>query len=373
MKKAFRVTLVVFLILLFLGTLVFLYQKSQDQPIIYNTKSPEITDILKKTIATGSVVPRKEIEIKPQGVSGIIETLYVEAGQTIKKGDRIAKIKIIPDMISLNTAESRVNIAQINYEDAEINYKRDKSLYDKKVISESDFQKTQLSFRNSEEELQSAQDNLQLIKEGVSKKSASATNTIIRSTIEGMILDIPVKEGNSVIQSNTFNDGTTIAIVADMGEMIFQGQVDETEVGKIVQGMNLELTIGAIEDVKFDAHLEYISPKGVEDNGAIQFEIKASVKLKKDFFIRSGYSANAEIVLDKREQVLAVNESLLEFKNDSTFVEVETSEQEFEKRYIKTGLSDGINIEVLEGITKDDKLKGEKKKKIEQIKEEKEE
>ncbi|PKQ62476.1 efflux transporter periplasmic adaptor subunit [Labilibaculum filiforme] len=373
MKKVFRIVLVVFFILLFVGTIIFLYQKSQDQPVIYNTKSPEITDIIKKTVATGSVVPRKEIAIKPQGVSGIIETLYVEAGDMIKKGDPIAKIKIIPDMINLNSAESRVNVAQINFEDSELNYNRDKELFDKKVISATDFQKTQLSFRNSRVELQTAKDNLQLIKEGVTKNSASATNTIIRSTIQGMILDIPVKEGNSVIQSNSFNDGTTVAIVADMGEMIFQGKVDETEVGKIVQGMNLELTIGAIEDVKFNAHLEYISPKGVEENGAIQFEIKASVQLKNDFFIRSGYSANAEIVLDKREQVLAVNESLLEFKNDSTFVEIETSEQKFEKRFIKTGLSDGINIEVLEGITKDDKLKGDKKKKIEKIKEEKEE
>jgi HlyD family secretion protein len=369
MKKVFRIVLVVFFIALFVGTIFFLYKKSQDKPVVYNTKSPEITDIVKKTIATGSVVPRKEIEIKPQGVSGIIETLYVEAGEMLKKGDPIAKIKIIPDMINLNSAESRVNVAKINFEDSEINYNRDKALYDKKVISESDFQKTQLAFRNSREELQSAKDNLQLIKEGVTKSSANATNTIIRSTIEGMILDIPIKEGNSVIQSNTFNDGTTVAIVADMGEMIFQGKVDETEVGKINQGMNLQLTIGAIEDVKFDANLEYISPKGVEENGAIQFEIKASVKLNDKYFIRSGYSANAEIVLDKREKVLAVNESLLEFENDSTFVEVETSPQEFERRFIKTGLSDGINIEVLEGITKDDKLKGEKKKKSEMIKE----
>ena len=373
MKKIFRIAIVVFLIVLFVGTIWFLYNKSKAKPVVYNTKSAEITDIIKKTVATGSVVPRKEIAIKPQGVSGIIETRYVEAGAMLKKGDQIAKIKIIPDMINLNSAESRVNVAQINFEDSELNYNRDKALFDKKVISATDFQKTQLSYRNSRVELQTAKDNLQLIKEGVTKSSASATNTIIRSTIQGMILDIPVKEGNSVIQSNSFNDGTTVAIVADMGEMIFQGKVDETEVGKITQGMNLELTIGAIEDVKFDAHLEYISPKGVEENGAIQFEIKASVKLQKDFFIRSGYSANAEIVLDHRKNVLAVNESLLEFKNDSTFVEVETSEQEFEQRYIKTGISDGINIEVLEGITKDDKLKGEKKKKIDTIKKDKDE
>lgn len=369
MKKVFRIVLIVFFIFLFLGTIAFLYNKSQDKPVIYDTKSPEITDIVKKTVATGSVIPRKEIKIKPQGVSGIVETLFVEAGQMLKKGDKIAKIKIIPDMINLNSAESRVERAQINFEDAQINYNRDKALYEKNVISESDFQKPQLAFRSASEELKSAKDNLQLIKEGVTSKSGSVTNTIIRSTIEGMILDIPVKEGYSVIQSNTFNEGTTVAIVADMGEMIFQGKVDETEVGKIKQGMNLLLTIGAIEDFKFNAHLEYISPKGVEENGAIQFEIKASVELSKEHFIRSGYSANAEIVLDKREQVLTVNESLLEFSNDSTFVNIETESQVFEKRFIKTGLSDGINIEVIEGVTKDDKLKGEKMSKVEMMKE----
>jgi len=371
MKKVFRIVLIVFFIGLFLGTIAFLYNKSQDKPVMYDTKSPEITDIIKKTVATGSVIPRKEIKIKPQGVSGIVETLFVEAGQMLKKGDKIAKIKIIPDMINLNAAESRVERAQINFEDAQINYNRDKALYEKKVISESDFQKPQLAFRSASEELKSAKDNLQLIKEGVTSKSGSVTNTIIRSTIEGMILDIPVKEGYSVIQSNTFNEGTTVAIVADMGEMIFQGKVDETEVGKINQGMNLKLTIGAIEDYKFNALLEYISPKGVEENGAIQFEIKASVELSEEHFIRSGYSANAEIVLDKREQVLTVNESLLEFSNDSSFVNVETSPQVFEKRFVKTGLSDGINIEVLEGVTKDDKLKGEKMSKIEMMKEKK--
>ncbi|MDE5418534.1 efflux RND transporter periplasmic adaptor subunit [Labilibaculum sp. DW002] len=373
MKKVFRIIMVVVFILLFFGTIAFLYSKSQEKPEVYETKSPELTDIVKKTVATGSVIPRKEIKIKPQGVSGIVETLFVEPGQMLKKGDKIAKIKIIPDMINLNSAESRVERAQISFEDAQINYNRDKLLFEKKVISESDFQKPRLAYRSAQEELKSAKDNLQLIKEGVTSKSGSVTNTIIRSTIEGMILDIPVKEGYSVIQSNTFNEGTTVAIIADMGEMIFQGKVDETEVGKIKQGMNLKLTIGAIEDFKFDAHLEYISPKGVAENGAIQFEIKAAVKLSNEYFIRSGYSANAEIVLDRREKVLAVNESLLEFSNDSSFVEVETSEQEFEQRYIKTGISDGINIEVLEGITKDDKLKGEKKKKIDTIKKDKDE
>jgi HlyD family secretion protein len=368
MKKFLRVLIVVLLIALFVGVLFFLYQKSKEKPIIYNTKSPEITTIVRKTIATGKVVPRKEIEIKPQGVSGIIAKLYVEAGQTLKKGDPIAKIKIIPDMINLNSAESRVKRAQIAFDDAKINYDRDKELFDSNVLPKADFQKTQLAYRNSKEELSTAKDNLQLIKEGVTKSAASATNTIIRSTIEGMILDIPVKDGYSVIQSNNFNAGTTVAIVADMGEMIFQGKVDETEVDKIKQGMNLDLTIGAIDDVKFEAQLEYISPKGVQENGAVQFEIKAAVKLNNDYFIRSGYSANAEIILEERKDVLAVNESLLNFKNDSTFVQVEVKDQVFEERYVKTGISDGINIEILEGISKKDKLKGKKQTKMDMLK-----
>jgi len=368
MKKFLRVLIVVLLIALFVGVLFFLYQKSKEKPIIYNTKSPEITTIVRKTIATGKVVPRKEIEIKPQGVSGIIAKLYVEAGQTLKKGDPIAKIKIIPDMINLNSAESRVKRAQIAFDDAKINYDRDKELFDSNVLPKADFQKTQLAYRNSKEELSTAKDNLQLIKEGVTKSAASATNTIIRSTIEGMILDIPVKDGYSVIQSNNFNAGTTVAIVADMGEMIFQGKVDETEVDKIKQGMNLDLTIGAIDDVKFEAQLEYISPKGVQENGAVQFEIKAAVKLNNNYFIRSGYSANAEIILEERKDVLAVNESLLNFKNDSTFVQVEVKDQVFEEKYVKTGISDGINIEILEGISKKDKLKGKKQTKMDMLK-----
>ncbi len=371
MKKVFRVLLVLVLIFIFVGTLVFLFQKSKSRPVEYAVEQAEITTIVNKTIATGSVVPRKEIAIKPQGVSGIIEKIYVTAGESVKKGDPIAKVKIIPDMLSLNSADSRVESAKINFENAEINYKRDKSLLQKHVISEADFQKTDLAYKNARQELNTAENNLQLIKEGVTKNAKNATNTIIRSTIDGMILDIPLKEGNSVIQSNNFNDGTTIAIVADMGEMIFEGKVDETEVGKIKAGSPLELTIGAIEGVKFKAVLEYISPKGVDANGAVQFEIKAAIELNSKYFIRSGYSANAEVILEERRDVLAVNESLLQFKNDSTFVMVQTEPQKFKRRYVKTGLSDGIMIEVLEGITKEDKLRGRKKSKLDKIREKK--
>ncbi|MFC2104642.1 efflux RND transporter periplasmic adaptor subunit [Bacteroidota bacterium] len=356
MKKILRIILLVIIIGVFAATIYFLYQKSKSEPVIYETETAFITDIVKKTVATGSVVPRKEIEIKPQ-VSGIIEEIYIEPGNIVKNGDLIAKIRIIPNMINLNNAEARLDQAKINYEDAKMVYDRQKKIFDEGVIPAAEFQQYEISLNRAKSELNAAENNLQLIKEGVTKDSESSTNTLIRSTIEGMVLDVPVEQGNSVIESNTFNAGTTIAVVADMGEMVFEGQVDETEVGKIRTGMNLVLTIGAIEETTFNAYLEYISPKGVEENGAIQFEIKAAVKLKDDYFIRAGYSANADIVLTRKDSVLAIKESLLLFEDDSVFVEIETEPQVYEKKVIEVGLSDGINIEVLGGVTKEDKIK----------------
>ena len=368
MRKFFKITGLIILGLIFIGTLGFLYKKSQPKPEVYEVKNPEITNIVKKTVATGSVEPRKEIEIKPQ-VSGIIEELYIEAGTMVKKGDVLARVNIIPDMVNLNNAESRVNRAKINFEDARINYDRQTSLFEKEVISKEEYQKAQLEYNSAREEVEAAENNLELIRKGVTKSSAKTTNTLIRSTIDGMVLDVPVKEGFSVIQANTFNAGTTIAIVADMNDMIFVGKVDETEVGKIKEGMNIELTIGAIDNEKFNAVLKYIAPKGKIENGAIQFEIKADLLLKQDQFIRSGYSANANIVLDRRDSVLTIPEGMLKFEKDSAYVEIEKGEQQFEKRYVKTGISDGINIEITEGLTKADKVKGEKidpKKKAEE-------
>lgn len=359
MKKVFRIIGLVVLAAIFMGTLGFLYKKSQPKAEVFEVKTPEINTIVKKTVATGAVEPRKEIEIKPQ-VSGIIEELFIEPGTMVRKGDVLARVNIIPDMVNLNNAESRVNRAKLNFEDAKIDFERQTTLYEKQVISREEYQKANLAYNSAREELEAAENNLELIRKGVTKTSAKTTNTLIRSTIDGMVLDVPVKEGFSVIQANTFNAGTTIAVVADMNDMIFNGKVDETEVGKITEGMNIELTIGAIDNEKFDAVLKYIAPKGKTENGAIQFEIRADVLLRKDQFIRSGYSANANIVLARRDSVLTIPEGLLKFENDSAFVEVEKGEQQFEKRHVKTGLSDGINIEILEGLTLNDKLKGEK-------------
>lgn len=356
MKKIFKTILLVLVAVVFVGTIVFLYIKSKPKKEVFETQTPLVTNIVKKTIATGTVVPRKEVEIKPM-VSGIIAELYVVPGQKIKRGDLIAKIRIIPQMVELNNAENRVERAKTSLNEDKITFDRQKSLYEQKVISEVEYRQALLAYQNSKTEMATAEDNLQLIKEGVTKRTGSVTNTLIRSTIDGMILDVPVKEGNSVIEANNFNAGTTIAFVADMGEMIFQGKVDETEVGRLKKGMPLILTIGAIDKATFDAKLEYVAPKGQLENGAIQFEVKAKIALKDSFFVRAGYSANADIVLEKRDSVLTVPEALLQFQHDTAFVEVETKPQVFEKRFLKTGISDGLNIEILSGVTKADKLK----------------
>lgn len=356
MKKILKILVIVIIIGIFGYTIYFLYQKSQSEPVIYETESPAVTNIIKKTTATGSVVPRKEIEIKPV-VSGIIDEIYVEEGDRVKKGDVLGKIRIIPNMINLNNAKSRVDVANINLKDAKRNYERQLGLFEKGVIAKADYESYEIAYQNAQEELETARETLELIQEGQIKNSGQPTNTLIQSTIDGMVLQIPVEIGYQVIEANNFNAGTTIATIADMGEMIFEGNIDESEVGKIKEGMPLILTIGALEDVTFEATLEHISPKGLEVNGAIQFEIRAEVLLREDHFIRAGYSANADIVLDRADSVLAIPESLLVFEKDTVYVEVETAPQQFEKRYVETGLSDGITIEIVSGLDKDDKIK----------------
>ncbi|MBP6978488.1 MAG: efflux RND transporter periplasmic adaptor subunit [Lentimicrobiaceae bacterium] len=356
MKKVLKIALLVIVLSVFIGTIWFLYNKSKAETVVFETATPFVTTIIKKTVATGSVVPRKEIIIKPK-VSGIIDEIFIEAGEYVSTGDVIARIRIIPNMVNLNSAESRVTRAKIALENAKRSYDRQKQLFDQQVISKNEYEPYELDYLNAMEEVESAENNLQLIRDGQTRDSHKETNTLVRSTISGMVLDVPVEVGSSVIESNTFNDGTAIATVADMGEMIFKGNIDETEVGKISEGMKLILTIGAIDQQSFDAVLEHVSPKGVEENGAIQFEIRAAVKLSDSAFIRAGYSANADIVLDRKDSVLAIQESLLQFDKDTAFVEVETGPQKFERRNVRTGLSDGINIEILGGLTKDDKIK----------------
>src|SRR5690554_5518749 len=297
MKRIFKFAILLVFIALIIWVFVYLYQQSKTAPVVYETETPVTTNILRKTVATGSVVPRKEIAIKPQE-SGIVTAVYVEPGQLVKQGDNLARIQIIPEMVQVNEAENRVNKARLAFANAEKEFERTKQLYEQQVVALSDFQAEELRFKSSREDLQAAENHLQLIQEGVSKQMGNKTSSVIRCTISGMVLDVPNEEDNSVNKSNNFNNGPTEDIVGDMGEMIFRGKVDETEVGKIKEGMHLLMTIGAIENEVFDAYLEYISPKGVEEGGAIQFEIKAAVELKDNRFIRAGYSASADIVLD---------------------------------------------------------------------------
>jgi HlyD family secretion protein len=360
MKKYSKLIIAAIVALIFIGTFVFLWQKSQPKEVVYNEFTPKLDSIQKTTIITGKIEPRNEVNIKPQ-ISGIISELLKEPGDYVNAGDVIAKVKVIPDMAQLSSAEMRVRLAEINLKQAETDFEREQNLYNQKLVSADEFDKTKMSLAQAKHEKIAAQDALEVVRDGVSKSNAKASSTLIRSTISGIILDIPVKVGNSVILSNTFNDGTTIATVANMNDLIFRGNIDETEVGQLVSGMNMKITIGALQDLKFDAALEYISPKAVESNGANQFEIKAAVKLTEGGKIRSGYSANAEIVLAKAEKVLTIPESAIEFSGDSTFVYVvkgEGKNKNYNRTYVETGLSDGVNIEIKKGITDKDKVRG---------------
>lgn len=364
MKRYFKYIMMALAAVVFIGTFVFLYIKSQPKPVEYNEFEPKRMDIRKTTVVTGKIEPRNEVNVKPQ-ISGIITEILKEAGQKVEAGEVIAKVKVIPDMSSLSAAQARVRLAGINERQARTDFEREKTLFDKGLVSADEYDKIAQALRQAREESAAAQDNLEVVRDGVSKTNASASSTLIRSTVTGLILDIPVKVGNSVILANTFNDGTTIATVANMNDLIFRGNIDETEVGRLTTGMTMKITIGALQDLKFDARLEYISPKATDQNGANQFEIKAAVNLPTSSEqIRSGYSANAEIVLAEARGVLSVPESAIEFSGNDTFVYVvkgSGKEKTYERRKVTTGLSDGINIEIRSGLKKGETVRGPKK------------
>ena len=366
MKKAVRIILFALVALIFIGTFVFLYLNSRPKQVRYETLEPTVRDLSKATIVTGKIEPRDEVAVKPQ-ISGIITELLKEAGQRVEAGEIIAKLKVIPDMNQLASAESRVRLSNINRAQAKTDFERQQKLYDKGLISANEYEKVRQSYRQACEEAAVAQEQLELTRDGVSASNASSSNTLVRSTISGLILDIPVKVGNSVILSNTFNDGTTIATVADMSNLIFRGNIDETEVGRLSVGMPMDITIGALQDLSFAASLEYISPKATATTGgANQFEIKAAVKLASSdssgaAFIRSGYSATAKIVLEEAANVLSIPESAVEFSGDSTFVYLigGTDKQPvYTRTPIEIGLSDGIFIEVKKGLKQTDRVRG---------------
>jgi len=361
MKKYMKFVWITLAALVFIGTFAFLYVKSQPKEKVYSIEIPKYGNVVKTTVVTGTVEPRDKILIKPQ-ISGIIEKVYKKAGDRVAVGEVIAKVKVIPDLGSLSSAESKVRTSDINYKQAKIDYDRNKKLYDKQLISKSDFESYILKLKTDKEDLDASRESLEITRSGITKNMAKYSSTLIRSTITGIILDLPIKMGNSVILANTFNDGTTIATVANMNDLIFDGKIDETEVGKLSIGMPIQLTIGALQDVKLDASLEFISPEGTETNGANLFEIKAAVHSTGGVQIRSGYSSNAEIVLDRADHVLTIPESTVEFDNNKAYVYVLTSgknkKQAFKRKVVAVGLSDGINIGVTGGLTAKDKVRG---------------
>ncbi len=357
MNKIVKYILIGVLVLGALWAAAFFIKSNSKSAIEYETKTPFIANIEKKTVATGKVVPEDEVEIKPQ-ITGIIDKIFMEEGADVKAGDLIAVIKVVPNEQSLNQAQGRVRNAEIALKNTVIEYDRNKKLFEKGVISSQDFNNLQLQYDQAVQELDNAKADYRIIRIGSAGGSASA-NTDIRATVTGTILEIPVEEGVQVIQSNNFNDGTTIATIADLGKMIFEGKVDEGEVAKLELGMPLKISLGAIEDKELDAELRFIAPKGIEETGAVQFKIEGEVQVPDDFMIRAGYSANASLVLEKKDSVMVIPEALLQFdkKTDEPYVEVETGEQKFERKDIEIGISDGVNVEIVSGLSMEDKVK----------------
>lgn len=356
MKRILMGLLILLACIPILGSFFYLYKKSQAKPVVFKTETAQTIDIRKKTVATGSVVPRQSVDIKPK-ITGILTELDIEPGKLVKKGDQLGKVEIIPDAPTVNSAESGVRTAQITAENAKRELDREENLFKQGVVSETELFKFRTDYALSKAQAETAASNLQIVKEGQTRGQKGST-LVVTATVEGMIIDVPVKVGYSVIQANSFNPGTTIATIANMGDMIFDGHVDESEVAKIKEGMKLQIKVGAIEKDTFEGKLEYIAPQGKEIDGAIQFEIKAAIVQKQGQYIRAGYSANADIVLDEKPHVLAVREALVQYDKDGKpFVEIETTPQTFVKKDVKLGLSDGINVEVLSGVSLTDKIK----------------
>lgn len=359
MKKFFKILIWVIVAIVFIATFVYLFANSRPKEVNYQNVAVETNTIERRSVLTGTIEPRDEIAIKPQ-ISGIISEINVEAGQIVKVGDIIAKIKVVPDEAQLSSAQNRINTALIALDDAKTRHARNTQLFEKKLISREEYEATGVEVKRANEELNAARDAYSIVKEGVSPNNASGSNTLVRATTSGLVLDVPVKVGTSVIQANTFNDGTTIATVADMSNLIFKGTVDETEVGTLKVGQEMVITIGARPDLELNATIEYISPKSNSTSGANTFEIKAAVNVPSDVEIRAGYSANAAVILAKAENVLTVPENVVEFSGDSTFVYVltDSATRSYTRTPVTTGLSDGINIEIKSGIDKSARLRG---------------
>lgn len=358
MKKSVTVIILLLIVITFGGAMYYLYQKNAEDPVVYETEQAEKRTIIKKTVATGSILPLEEVLIKPN-ISGVIDEIYVEGGDYVRSGDLIAKIRVVPNLNALNDAKNAIEDARINLEDQRRNFDRQSELFSRGVISKVDLERAQVTYDQAKQAYSAANKRYDIVQTGTTSGLSNAANTLIRATVSGMVLEVPVEVGNQVIESNNFNEGTTIAAIADVNKMIFEGKVDESEVGKIKEDLPLEITVGAIENKIFNAVLDYIAPKGKAENGAIQFEIKGTLNKGDTVFIRAGLSANASIILARADSVLAIKEALVQFDPETKkpFVEVATGEQQFTRKNIELGISDGIYVEVQSGLSSEDKIK----------------
>jgi len=357
MNKTVKIILVLVAIIALAFVLKYFKDANSKDVVDYKVEEPFYSSINTKAVATGKLNPEEEIELKPQ-ISGIVDRILVEEGDKVKKGDLIATIRVVPNEQNLVSAKSRIATAKLSYNNAKVLYARNKTLFEKGVISQQDFENGELSFNQAKESLGQTQNDYQIIKRG-SISGGSSANTNIIAQIPGTVLEIPVREGDQVIQSNNFNAGTTIATIADMSLMIFEGKLDEAEVGKVQEGKEIKVILGAIKDKEFPATLTFVAPKGIEENGAVQFTIKADVQIDSLTNIRAGYSANAEIDLENKDSVLVIREALLQYNRitEKPFVEILNEDNKFKKENVELGLSDGINVEVTEGVKEGDKIK----------------
>ena len=373
-KKAIYILLaLIFAVALFSG-ISYLVKSNSKENEVFLTRKPMLQDMEDKVMATGKIVPREEIEIKPN-MSGIIDKILVKEGDKVTMGQLIATLKIVPSVSQVNAAQQDVQNANLQINNAKANlatqqqqFNMQQRLYNQGVISKQEFltaQQNLLSMqnqlKNANQQFQTAQKNLQIARTGVADGLQSLATTQIRSKANGTVLEVPVKVGYQVIEANQFNAGTTICSVADLNSLIFEGKIDEAQAGKIKEGMEMKVIIGALQNKKFPGKVTMIAPKGKDESGTIKFPIEGDVFNPNNEYIRAGFSANGEIVLSSQKNALLLDESLIQYEKDKgtdkPFVEVKQPNGSFKKTYVKLGASDGINVQILSGIDKNADVK----------------